>query len=82
MRGRIVTTARAHQVNVIAARAPLTHDEAGRHARPVQTVCFRMRTAQITGCASVGDCAMRGFLALSDTRSGDVNQSCADRAEL
>jgi hypothetical protein len=33
MRGRIVITARANQVHVIAARAALTHDETRRHGK-------------------------------------------------
>jgi hypothetical protein len=33
MRGGIVTTARANQVQVITAHAALTHDEARRHGK-------------------------------------------------
>jgi hypothetical protein len=82
MRGGIVITARAVGVHVISVVAALAHDELrGRGRIWSNAVLLATHCANHT-CASVGECAMRHFLAWPHTGSSGVNPFCGDRAEL
>ncbi|HEX8112882.1 MAG TPA: hypothetical protein VF516_34360 [Kofleriaceae bacterium] len=86
MRGRIVTTARAHQVHVIAARAALTHDETRRHGKTCSTCSngvlpgAHCANHRVRRCGRLRDAPFSRVARYQIYQIYDVNQFYAGRA--